>query len=114
MATLAENGVITQRVLDEQIDYFKAKWARGEATDNYDSILLPLLGEAKLAETDVIDRVQLAAVIQVCRKSKSAAEAGRKLYTVNRHEEINYSDRITKYLKGFGLHFSDFMITPDS
>jgi transcriptional regulatory protein RtcR len=107
MTTLAKDGIITPEVLEAQINHIKAEWTRGEARSDYDAILLPLLGETKLAETDLIERIQLAAVIQICQKSKSAAEAGRKLYTANRNENPNYSDLVKKYLMRFDLHFSD-------
>jgi len=114
MATLAENGIITSSVLDAQIDHFKAKWSRGEAPSNHDAVLLPILGEGKLAGLDIFDRIRLAGVVQVCQESKSAAEAGRKLFAATRHETSNDSDRVKKYLERFDLSFSDCTKTPPS
>ena len=114
MATLSENGIITPRVLEAQINHFKKKWAHGEAPDTYDAILLPLLGEVRLAGLDIFDKIQLAPVIQICRKSKSAAEAGRKLYTAASHANTNHSDRVKKYLERFGLSFTDCINAPSS
>jgi transcriptional regulatory protein RtcR len=65
------------------------------------------MGEDRLAKLDLIDRIQLSGVIQVCRECRFAAEAARKLFAASRDEKTNDSDRITKYLKQFGLHFSD-------
>jgi len=114
MATFAENGLITPSVLDAQIIDIKEKWSRGEAPSNYDAVLLPILGEAKLANFDVIERIQLAGVVQVCQKSRSAAEAGRKLFSAADHANANHSDLMKKYLEQFDLSFSDCTTTPAS
>jgi transcriptional regulatory protein RtcR len=108
MATLAEGGIITPAVLKTEMDRIKQRWAReGEAVEGSDAILRSLMGEDRLAKLDLIDRIQLSGVIQVCRECRSAAEAARKLFAASRDEKTNDSDRITKYLKQFGLHFSD-------
>lgn len=54
---------------------------------------------------DLFDRMQLEAVIGVCRASRSQADAGRKLFEHSRRLKgnPNDSDRIRKYLGRFGL-----------
>jgi transcriptional regulatory protein RtcR len=58
---------------------------------------------------DLFDRVQLAAVVSVCRESRSMSEAGRKLFAASRakRSSVNDSDRLRKYLGKFGLSWED-------
>ena len=53
---------------------------------------------------DLFDRMQLEAVIGVCRESDSLSEAGRKLYDRSRTQRtvVNDADRLRKYLLKFG------------
>ena len=64
------------------------------------------MGEAA-GEVDLFDRVQLEAVIEVCRASSTLSEAGRKLFAVSRQEKqrANDADRLRKYLARFGLEW---------
>lgn len=59
-------------------------------------------------EIDPFDRVQLAHVVAVCRRSKSLSEAGRELFAVSRRKRAvtNDADRLKKYLAKFGLDFA--------
>jgi sigma54-dependent transcription regulator len=54
---------------------------------------------------DLFDRVQLRAVIDVCRRASSLSEAGRQLFAASRQEKANPNDadRLRKYLARFGL-----------
>jgi len=49
--------------------------------------------------------LQLQAVVAVCRRSSSLADAGRKLFaaTRSRRSSVNDSDRLRKYLARFDL-----------
>lgn len=51
------------------------------------------------------DRLQLQAVIEVCRKSDSLSDAGRALFNVSRTQRsvVNDADRLRKYLLKFDL-----------
>jgi transcriptional regulatory protein RtcR len=103
-----EDGNITMNVLEEQIDWMKQKGAREEEPGGTgDAMLRSLLGEDKFSKVDMIERIQLFGVIQVCRESRTAAEAGRKLFTAPDHKQANHSHLVGTYLKRFGLHFSD-------
>ena len=64
-----------------------------------------LLGEARAASLDLFDRLQLEAVLRVCRKSRSLSEAGRQLFQASRAQRsvVNDADRLRKYLAKFGL-----------
>jgi transcriptional regulatory protein RtcR len=66
-----------------------------------------LLGDDYQDKFDEFDLCQLARVIEVCRNSKSRAEAGKKLFAVSRNQRhtTNDSDRLGKYLEKFGLTF---------
>jgi len=108
MATLADQGIITLAVLATEIDRIKQKWAReDESGEGIDAMLRSLLGAERFAKLDLIDRIQLSGVIHVCRESRTAPEAGRKLYAATRHAKSNDSDRVVKYLNQFALRFSD-------
>lgn len=73
------------------------------------SVLASLLSEETLASLDLFDRLQLAAVIDICRQSSSMAEAGRRLFSESRNQRraVNDSDRLRKYLKKFGVSWQD-------
>jgi transcriptional regulatory protein RtcR len=101
MATFAEGGRITQDVAREEIGRLRSGWKPRSAT----GALAALLPKADL---DEFDRLQLEAVITVCRESSTLAEAGRRLFAVSRHKRsvLNDSDRLKKYLQRFGLDWS--------
>jgi transcriptional regulatory protein RtcR len=56
---------------------------------------------------DLFDVMQLKAVIEICRRSKSMSDAGRKLFAASRSakEKPNDADRLKKYLAKFGLNW---------
>ena len=95
MGTLAEAGRITEALVEEEIIRLRRDW-QGESKPP-----LPLVDQ----ELDLFDRVQLEAVLDVCRRSSSLSEAGRTLFAVSRQEKAtpNDADRLRKYLTRFGL-----------
>lgn len=103
MATLAPGGRITEDVVREEVDRLERAWqsADGKADDG----LRALLGPDRLAEIDLFDRVQLAEVVRVCRRSATLSEAGRTLFAASRARRAsrNDADRLRKYLARFGL-----------
>lgn len=80
-----------------------------------EKILVEILGEDGAAELDSFDAVQLAHVLKVCRESKTLAEAGRKLFHHSRTKKKskNDTDRVSKYLAGFGLNWDNVVGTAD-
>jgi transcriptional regulatory protein RtcR len=56
-------------------------------------------------QLDLFDRVQLAEVIRVCRRSRTLSDAGRALFAVSRlqRKSANDADRLQKYLARFDL-----------
>lgn len=103
MATLAEGGRITESTVEGEVERLKSAW-RPTLTDGLERIL----DAERLARIDPFDRVQLAAVVDVCRRSNSLAAAGRKLFAVSRTQRaaVNDSDRLRKYLARFGLEWA--------
>jgi hypothetical protein len=59
-------------------------WGAAEPSDAAYDVLAGLLPPATRGEVDPFDRVQLAEVVRVCRRSRSLSEAGRRLFTVSR------------------------------
>lgn len=53
----------------------------------------------------LFDRLQLEAVIRICRESSTLSDAGRRLFDHSRTQRtvVNDADRLRKYLMKFGL-----------
>ena len=108
MATLAAGGRITVDVVDAEVARLTRQWsaATGESVaDEEDDPLPALLSAETLAEVDPFDRVQLAEVVRVCRRSRTLSAAGRALFAASRQRKssANDADRLRKYLARFGL-----------
>ncbi|MBM3226087.1 MAG: AAA family ATPase, partial [Candidatus Tectomicrobia bacterium] len=111
MATLAPGGRISLQVVEEEIMRLRAAWqptasqpmACGEQ----------LLGTERWQALDLFDRLQLASVLDVCRRAPSLSEAGRTLFGVSRERKTtpNDADRLRKYLARFGLEWSQCKAT---
>jgi transcriptional regulatory protein RtcR len=108
MATLAEGGRINEAVVSAEIERLKWLWAKDASTSSAKSIELErFVDDATLTKLDLFDRLQLEAVIRLCKQSRTLSDAGRKLYNISREErsEVNDADRLRKYLARFGLKF---------
>jgi transcriptional regulatory protein RtcR len=105
MATFAPSGRINEAVVEEEIERLKRTWSRGGGEDGAEALLAGLLGPERLAQVDLFDRAQLAAVVGVCRTSSSLSAAGRTLFAASRAQKTsaNDADRLRKYLARFGL-----------
>jgi len=108
MATLADGGRISEALVREEIGRLQAAWCPVK-----DETLTGLFTDTELGELDLFDRLQLQAVLTVCRESNSAADAGRKLFAATRKQRssINDSDRLRKYLGRFGLDWTRIVKT---
>jgi transcriptional regulatory protein RtcR len=110
MATLADNGTITEAVAEQELELerLQAKWrpARPAAVPDID--LEQILGADAASQLDSFDAMQLRSVIALCRQSRSLSDAGRKLYDVSREAKAkpNDADRLKKYLARFGLDWA--------
>jgi transcriptional regulatory protein RtcR len=116
MATLAPGGRISTQVVEEEIERLREAWAPppsqktlGQKASDHRELLEGLLDADKLEEMDMFDRMQLAAVIEVCRESATLSDAGRKLFHSSRERKktTNDADRLRKYLTRFGLNWQD-------
>lgn len=99
MATFADNGRITLKTVDDEIDRLRYNWQESRP-----AVLTALLGE-EAENIDLFDRMQLENVIAVCRQAKSLSAAGRQLFDVSRQGKasVNDADRLRKYLARFDL-----------
>ena len=112
LATLAPRGRINEALVEEEIGRLRERWRKLEPSSGAlpqaqsdDALLASLLDAEALAGIDLFDRVQLAAVIRICRSSRTMAEAGRQLFAASRAKRsiTNDSDRVKKCLARFGL-----------
>jgi transcriptional regulatory protein RtcR len=111
MATLSLGGRISVDTVAEEIERLERSWSprrpASPASVSEDAVR-ELLGPERLEELDLFDRVQLAPVVDVCRRAKSLSEAGRTLFGASRsrRSSTNDADRLRKYLARFGLDWA--------
>ena len=115
MATLAPGSRINVDTVEEEIFRLNSAWT-GSTLDDDESLLIAILGPERTAEQDRFDRVQIAEVIRVCRKSRTLSEAGRRLFDISRTQKKspNDADRLRKYLSRYGLKWDDLHNSPSS
>jgi len=117
MATLAPGGRIGAALVEDEIVRLREVWRRpalrgpedeGASSPGGEDLVEQVLGEARAADLDPFDRVQLAEVIRVCRASRSLSEAGRSLFSASRGKKtsVNDADRLRKYLAKLDLDWS--------
>ncbi|MGK5091781.1 RNA repair transcriptional activator RtcR [Deltaproteobacteria bacterium TL4] len=111
MGTLAQEGIISIERVQTEIQRLRRLWTEDEVSDKSVDLIASLLTQEQLETMDLFDRNQLGAVINICRQCKSLAEAGRKLYGVSRQQktQTNDSDRLSKYLRKYGLDWNKIM-----
>jgi transcriptional regulatory protein RtcR len=107
MSALAPGGRITTEVVEDEVARLRTAWQIAEQGETGDDMLGQSLPIETLAGIDRFDRVQLAAVLRVCRASRSLSEAGRTLFSVSRSRRSspNDADRLRKYLARYGLEW---------
>lgn len=105
VATLADGGRISLDLVEAEIQRLRWLWQPGEPASELSPALDELLPSGSAETLDLFDRLQLEAVIQVCRESDSLSDAGRRLFNQSRTQRavINDADRLRKYLLKFGL-----------
>jgi transcriptional regulatory protein RtcR len=103
LATLADGGRIGESLVREEIERLQAAW-QPAPQETLEGVLEP----RQIAALDLFDRLQLQAVVAVCRRSSSLADAGRKLFAATRSKRssVNDSDRLRKYLARFDLEWA--------
>jgi transcriptional regulatory protein RtcR len=111
MATLAVAGRISEADVREECERLRRLWQPQErhSDSTSEKALERVLSTEQIEKLDLFDRVQLAAVLNVCRECRSMAEAGRRLFAISRQARTsnNDSDRLKKYLARFGLGWDD-------
>lgn len=111
LATLAEGGRISGALVQAELQRLRALW-RPSATQ---AATLPatdlalLLPPEQCEALDLFDRLQLQAVIAICRQCKTLSEAGRRLFQHSREQKsvVNDADRLRKYLGKWGLRWEE-------
>jgi transcriptional regulatory protein RtcR len=108
LATLADGGRISLELVEAEIKRLCWLWQRADAGGSGQRgavDLSALMGEEACAALDLFDRMQLMAVIEVCRGARTLSEAGRRLFDVSREQRavVNDADRLRKYLQKYGL-----------
>ena len=106
MATLAPHARVNEATVRDEIARLRRQW--GTSFEEDGGLVREILGDGA-AGLDLFDRVQLEAVIAVCRRSRSLSAAGRELFAVSRARKAsdNDADRLRKYLARFRLRFED-------
>jgi transcriptional regulatory protein RtcR len=109
LATLAPGGRITVSQVQAEIAALRALWGAGPGVGADGGGLVDLvLSPEQQAELDRFDRVQLEAVLGVCRSASTLSAAGRALFDRSRarKQSVNDADRLRKYLARFGLDWA--------
>lgn len=103
LATLANDGRITEADVAEEIARLRAAWAAPAALG--ENLVQTVLGAQAACALDLFDRCQLQTVLQICRRSPNLSAAGRVLFAQSRQhkKQANDADRLRKYLLRFGL-----------
>lgn len=101
LGTLAGAHRIQVELVEEEIERLRQLWSESQEAD---SVLDGLVDPSSL---DYFDRVQLRAVVQLCRESRSMSDAGRRLFAVSQAKRTsrNDADRLRKYLSRFDLNW---------
>jgi transcriptional regulatory protein RtcR len=107
LATLADGGRVSAAQVEAEVQRLRWLWqhtATGE-TVTRGVALDDLLPAESLADMDLFDRIQLEAVVSVCRQARTLSDAGRKLFDRSRTQRtvVNDADRLRKYLQKHGL-----------
>jgi transcriptional regulatory protein RtcR len=105
LATLGEHARIGAALVAAEITRLRWQW-EGDALPGHEATvsLTEVMGSAADA-LDYFDRLQLQAVMAVCRNNTSMSDAGRELFNVSRTQRsvVNDADRLRKYLLKFDL-----------
>ncbi|NUQ10896.1 MAG: sigma 54-interacting transcriptional regulator [Gemmatimonadaceae bacterium] len=109
MATLAHGGRINVEAVLRETERLRAAWGSPAPEAEGEEDLAGLLPSDRLSALDLFDRVQLAAVVRICRESRTLSDAGRTLFAASRSRKfsVNDADRLRKYLGRFGLEWTD-------
>jgi transcriptional regulatory protein RtcR len=111
LATLADGGRIGTALVEAELQRLRWHWqhAGADAGTTGTGRLEALIGEKAFEAMDLFDRLQLEAVLRVCRESRTLSDAGRKLFHRSREQRsvVNDADRLRKYLHKHGLSWAE-------
>jgi transcriptional regulatory protein RtcR len=115
LCTLAQGGRVGSGLVEAELQRLRWLWqvnaadtaAPGVGSD--DELLASVLPAEQVQAMDLFDRLQLAAVVRVCRTARTLSEAGRQLFHQSRTQRavVNDADRLRKYLHKHGLRWDD-------
>lgn len=108
MSTLAQSGRISVADVEDERQRLEANYrVPDESSMSLQQILMP----ERLADIDLFDQLQLAAVVKICRECRTLSDAGRRLFSVSRltKHSTNDADRLRKFLARFGLSWNDIV-----
>jgi transcriptional regulatory protein RtcR len=105
MATLADGGRISTGLVEAEIQRLRWLWEPADKAQSRSTDLGELLPTEATDTLDLFDRLQLEAVVRICRESQTLSDAGRRLFNQSRTQRavVNDADRLRKYLLKFGL-----------
>ena len=105
MATLADGARITDSLVNAEIQRLRWLWQAVVEVNTTGCDLEAMLPAEALDSLDLFDRMQLEAVIRVCRELPTLSDAGRRLFDRSRTQRstVNDADRLRKYLLKFQL-----------
>lgn len=107
MATLSEGGRISEPVVADEIERLTRYWQTAPPGKKSATIVAKELLGSAADELDLFDHIQIAGIVEVCKTSKSMADAGRKLFNWSRLQKssVNDSHRVKQLLGRYGLEF---------
>ncbi|MHD0644768.1 RNA repair transcriptional activator RtcR family protein [Pseudomonas aeruginosa] len=105
MTVMADGGVIDEEVVRDELEALRAQWGTvvslpDKVNQVGDVSLIELVGFTG-PELTPADRKHLEYVLSLCKSTSSYAELGRRLY--GDQAGSNPSQRVRKYLMGFGM-----------
>lgn len=109
MATLCQGGRIGVQDVEAEFERLRTAWHPPVSVDSKGTGRIDkYLGERQ-QELDRFDQAQLEDVLAVCESTANMAQAGKVLFAFSRAQKksSNDSDRIRKYLRRFGLTWSE-------
>ncbi len=114
LCTLAEGGRVGTALVEAELQRLRWLWQMNRSDADTpetgaDEDLLSVLAPERLQAMDLFDRLQLAAVLRVCRSARTLSEAGRALFHQSRTQRsvVNDADRLRKYLHKHGLRWDE-------
>lgn len=108
MATLSPNGRITVEIVEREILELRESWVEPSSIQPR-KLAEQLLNEEQLNAIDDFKLIQLEAVLAVCCKCRSIADAARILFpkSMALKKSKNDSDRLSKYLIKYEIEWSE-------